>query len=741
MSRLSFILLGLAALASPALADSPNENSSPAATGRRALLIGCTKYADIPVHPLEGPANDVVLMRTLLEGRFGFQSAQVVTLAEGREDTLRPTRANIEREFNDLAEAAQPGDQVLILMSGHGTQQPDEDPPDPDDPEPDGLDEVFLPADAQPYDKKTRTIPRAIVDDELGRWVRRIRDRGARVWIIVDSCHSGTIIRGGGDEVERRVPPDTIIPREALLMAEKRAAQTPPREATGPEPVISGDLRHIVALYAAQPEQPTIELPLPRDADDPQTYGLLTYTLNKVLTQAGSRLTYRELAEKIQAEYVQSGRGTPTPLLEGADGDREVLGLAVWPGRSRISLAIKEGEWQLNAGELQGLTVGSILRVFPPAGAVNADKPLGHVRVKKLSGLQAGVEPCEYGDLPAPVKLPAGARCELAYLDCSLHKLRVASDIQSKETQQLAASTLRRLAEKDSLLESAELKNADWVLRESQAQLYLEPRSGLDGNDPTLAPRFGPVDANLGPWLDEHLHRIARGQSLLRLARTTPSDRPAGGELDLAVELLRLRDKNDKEGEPVAWQRQGITFQPGEILACRLKNKGTAPVDATLLFVDAGFGIKAVFPRRGAPTENRIFPGESVLAFRAKVTAKTVGLEHLVLIAVPGKGTTVEFGALEQPALELSRGDQAAGRGLDSPLGRLLQASLYGSGASRGDVRPMPDGKQPVQSSREGAGATRGLHIEDFDEQSLALFSWRVVDKQPPADHPAVKQP
>ena len=62
----------------------------------------------------------------------------------------RPTRANIEREFRRLADRAGPGDQVFVLLAGHGDCQPESDPPHPLHPEPDGIAEVFLPADVRP---------------------------------------------------------------------------------------------------------------------------------------------------------------------------------------------------------------------------------------------------------------------------------------------------------------------------------------------------------------------------------------------------------------------------------------------------------------------------------------------------------------------------------------------------------------------------------------------------------------
>ncbi len=252
-------------------------------------------------------------------------------------------------------------------MSGHGTQVPATDPTAADDFEPDGLDEVFLCADTGPYDVQHNKLPGSIVDAELGGWVRRIRDRGAQVWIIVDCCHSGTILRGPAGETLRRVPIEKLVPRDVVAAATARAAQRGSRArgaggAPGADVPLGGDLKNIAALYAAQPEQSTIELPLPPDSDEPTTYGLLTYTINEILTQSAGPLTYRELAQRIAAAYLRDGRTSPTPFLEGENRDREVLGLREWPGRSAIRIVAEPP--RINAGSLHGLTKGTILKVF-----------------------------------------------------------------------------------------------------------------------------------------------------------------------------------------------------------------------------------------------------------------------------------------------------------------------------------------------------------------------------------------
>ena len=55
----------------------------------------------------------------------------------------------------------------------------------------------------------------------------------------------------------------------------------------------------------------------------------------------------------------------------------------------------------MNAGDLHGLTPGSILTVESPAGMDTEPKLLGHVRVVTTRPFDATVEPCRYRGSPA----------------------------------------------------------------------------------------------------------------------------------------------------------------------------------------------------------------------------------------------------------------------------------------------------------------------------------------------------
>ncbi len=330
-----------AALLSAAEPANDGAPAAPPGKARYALLVGCTKYDNNPAMSLVGPANDVELLRGLLVHKFGFAPSQIVELSEKAADDCRPTHANIAREFAALAKQAKSGDQVIVLLAGHGSQQPEQDPPDPHYPKSDGKDQIFLPADVGRWiGGGRRTVTNAIPDYELRAWTKRITAKGASLWIVVDACCSGATLRGA--QTSRKIEPaDLGIPPEAFADAADRARKRGGSRGAEPRQAmfqLDDQSDNFVALYAARPDEPTVELALPIDAEGASQHGLLTYTLCEILDRCTSDVTYSELHRMICNRYAQMGRtGGPRPLVEGLARDRDVLGRFA-PARSRFNL-------------------------------------------------------------------------------------------------------------------------------------------------------------------------------------------------------------------------------------------------------------------------------------------------------------------------------------------------------------------------------------------------------------------
>ncbi|HEX8251926.1 MAG TPA: caspase family protein, partial [Thermoanaerobaculia bacterium] len=159
---------------------------------RRALLIGIDDYtasrlpklrSPVPERDwpnLKGGVNDIAAMKEMLVLLYGFDARDIVTLAD-QHATRAAILAAVERH---LVAPAAAGDTLLFYYAGHGSQVANSKSN-----EPDKLDESIVPADS-------RAGAADIRDKELRRIFNRILDRGARLSVILDACHSGSGARG-----------------------------------------------------------------------------------------------------------------------------------------------------------------------------------------------------------------------------------------------------------------------------------------------------------------------------------------------------------------------------------------------------------------------------------------------------------------------------------------------------------------------------------------------------------------
>ncbi|MFB1483794.1 caspase family protein [Corallococcus sp. RDP092CA] len=108
----------------------------------------------------------------------------MVSIAKAREfSRVRPfltkeaTREKVLAELGEAATVLQAGDLLLFTYSGHGGQLPDMNGD-----EADGLDETWCLYDGE------------LVDDEIYQAMTKLK-AGVRVFMLSDSCHSGTVSR------------------------------------------------------------------------------------------------------------------------------------------------------------------------------------------------------------------------------------------------------------------------------------------------------------------------------------------------------------------------------------------------------------------------------------------------------------------------------------------------------------------------------------------------------------------
>lgn len=162
----------------------------------------------------EFDAND---MRAIAEGQ-GFEPRSLLT----KEATSDAVLAAIERAAGELDQ----GDLFLCTYSGHGGQVPDRNGED----EEDRSDETWVAYDRQ------------IVDDELYALWGRFAP-GVRIFVLSDSCHSGTVVR----DIEAKVP--------GPVSTRQKAAAESPRYRALPRDVMIATYRANARLYDAIQER------------------------------------------------------------------------------------------------------------------------------------------------------------------------------------------------------------------------------------------------------------------------------------------------------------------------------------------------------------------------------------------------------------------------------------------------------------------------------------------------------
>jgi len=737
--------------------------SAPIAQGKTlALLVGVTEYPSLKNYPfydsrihLRGPINDAREFKKLLIDKFGLEEGSITLLIEGLKDTYRPTRANIEREFNRLAEVAQKGDIIVILMSGHGDQLPARND-DPDNVEPDGWDEVFLPADVTCWKPQSR-IDNAITDNNFRKWLGAIEGKGAFVWIIFDACHSYSLARGYSDEQPRSLGRDILIPRELREEAEAqaRSAVRLPLEqdkggVSGPEGIADGvaTMKRTFAMYAALANEQAPELGQPR-------HGLLTYTIIKVLNECGRRITYSELLDRVLSDYRATRLNRePTPCAEGAFG-LQVLGLRQWPQRSNILLTDKAGDWEVTAGTLMGLTQGSILAVYPPVEETRNNVAIGFAKVLEAGPTNAKVTPCDREGERASFKLtsePAQARCEIIKHRFGDMGLKVACRVATAtpgesqdgtsgaERLDLIASEPELPAPLKEALASIQgevgeliaftpkLKEAQWVLDVRGDRCRLSNITGVVVDEHQTRGRsisstsYGPFDMSNGARLTmqllRHFESIYKWQNLLRIGGDGGPLASDDADTALGVKFYTCDD-------PVGTNRHevtGDTLRVGKYLDIQLRNMGRRNLSVTVLYLDEDYGVVPLFPRgrQGNLIEANL--NGTARPISIKWNNKLIPIEkpnrmreHLVVIAVPNQDRQrpTDFSFLAQPSLERAKGRGGASEALDTPLGRLLALAAFG-----------------------GKEATRGGSLFlPADPEAKAVFylkSWRAVGAQVP---------
>lgn len=639
MRRLLLTTAALAAFSLPALARD-----------NYAILVGANTYPALQEqYWLKGPSNDVALVATYLTtaAPVPFAADNVTVLADGIPGKPAPTLAAIRGAFADLTAKVQPGDFVYLHFSGHGSQAPAKDP----DSELDGLDELFLPVDIGPWQDSIGEVQNALVDDEVGAMLDALTAKGADVWVVFDSCHSGTVTRAapsGEEEVRtRQLPPGALgLPEDALEAVTTRALPDPRTRPEAPLPAPQGAGK-LVAFFAAQTNEVTPEKNLPKGKPGRVPQGVFTYTLFEALAEYPGA-TYAQIGQEVLRKYATKSLARSTPLYEG-DLDSVVFSGDPAPRTAQWPATVDGGTFTLAAGTLHGLTEGSELAVLASA-ADPTDRALGFVTVTDATTFTATANPA--AENAPPAKLPKGLtlRKVSTDLDFSLtvalppagtapaSALEAAMDAMLESTGTRIAFVAPGAPEADlrlAVIPDSPRPDAIWIL----------PSTGLS-EDLAKTPSVSTADKDaetLGTVLADTLNQMSKALNVLKLGAAV------GGGGPVEVELLT---RNPKDKTLRALDTTGVPrLIPDDEVHLEAVNDTDGPVDVNVLYVGSDFSITHMFA-------GRLQPGDRLKRGLLRITDAAFGRDRLVVVMTPAKPQSAveNLGFLAQDAVEVTRG-------------------------------------------------------------------------------------
>jgi len=618
-----------------------------------ALLVGVGDYTTLgPSYQLLGPPNDVLLMHRTLVDVMGYRDDQIVTLVTGGAEAQLPTRAQILGRLAIAAERARAGEvaEFLLYLSGHGSQVPDQSGD-----EPDGRDEVFLPCDTTHWDEASGTVGGAILDDELEVALAAIRSAGARVVLIVDACHSGTLLRGeraNGDA-------DEGVRWRELSASELGvpAAAWPPSDrwgTTARDSWITARASGVVALYAARSAEKTPERELPNllsASPRRRPFGLFTHSLATELRLTGGDETFGQLVSRIRARYEWSSVRSPRPSAEG-DLDARIGGR----GRPMTFQVLREaGRFYVqDHGLLHEAVVGSRFELFRTGQVGEADARLGEVRVDAVELDRSWCSPI--GDA-GWATLSTNASAMLVEAPVAPERLRLA---YQGDAEGEAAFAKVLAAHPQRLVAALGTFDADWIIRAGSPTCVMRAEESycIDG----------------AHTLEVVLSALFRRHNLLRLA-----GHPTIGGLPEGLEV-RVSQVVDGGAIPIA---PGVATRSGTQVTLQARNTSKETRWIGLLFLDNEHGITEI-ELRG---QGEVPAGAGWMRLEREdleFKGNSVGLEHLLVFAFNEPATLPDLSQEHlQRAAAVPRSNEA-----DYTLAEVLIDLSFGAAPTRGGGAP-----------------------------------------------------
>jgi hypothetical protein len=563
----SVIALWLIIFAIACVSNGSASAANDAKPTKLALLVGIDEYKYIS--NLRGAVNDVRNMKALLVESFGFPDDEEhirVLTNDGA------TREAIIKSIEEHLIAKASKDSIVVFhYSGHGSQLKDANDGD----ETDGWDETLVAHDSGHQDPHPN---RDITDDELNALLGKLTDKTPNVTLILDSCHSGTAVRGSG--LARTAAPDMRPPpkRERTFTSGTRGARQSENS------LRLEDSRYALISGSAA-EELSYELLV-----DGQPYGAMTWHLTDQIRRVGAQATYRDIMDVVKAQ-VSAKYPVQHPQLEGPGEDQFVFNDKSLVPAPSVLASPAGGKWvTLAAGQVHGVTKGSIYEVYP-AGTksfgVN-EKSIARVEVSAVDITTSTAKVIQ-----GKVTQPASRAVEREHYWPDVALSIYFQDLErSKTLQQIRAKLL-------------EYKHIGQVKTDSGYDLLLREKNGFivtEAGDPTeISPRVSVTDSDAVSRVVKQVTHWAMWFNTLGIDNQQP---------ELGVEFeLKVAEGARESARQLADREVNLTLSEGELFAIEITNKSQQKLYIALLDLSSDGSVAVVYPAGGQ--QEFVAPGQT----------------------------------------------------------------------------------------------------------------------------------
>jgi hypothetical protein len=658
---------------------------------KRALLVGIAAYPH--VRPLDGCVNDVRLMREVLVESFGFPPEQVTLLADEQ-----ATRAGILSAFDALVAATGADDIVVFHFAGHGSQMADREGD-----EPSGFDSTLVPFDAI---RPVGDVP-DITDDEINLRLEALAQKTPYSTVVIDACHSGTVLRDDGGERARSIEADAR-PASELPPSPIPADRRRPLRQVGPSGWMPLADKYVL-IAGCRDEEESYEY-RPLEGGGRVVHGALTWFLCQQLRRASATASYRDVFEQTAA-LVTAVHSMQHPQLEGHI-DRAVFGVPDLTPATFVRVLEREDDAVLlGAGAAHGLSAGSTWRIFPQgAKSPTLEGSIGDVAIEQVLSVAAlgrikretSAQLIQPGARAFEDTHPGGERLAVA--------LAQADDRDEFTTlrNRLEASTRITVVEGGAsaviihrLPARAEVSSSSPV---PQAGEVAEPVwAVVGGTGELLMPLLALDDVDVLVW---NLERIAKHRHALAIENPDPKSGLRG---QFTVELQRLSSDRRSWSDAQSAPDSGPTvLEEGDIVRVVVRSRHEAPAFVALYDFGPSAAVAQVYPARGAQEQ---LQARGVLVCRPQQmtfpavypfvdsTDRAGELDAIETVKLFVTEQPTDFSAFEQDGVR-------TGRALSPPLAGLPPRAFGGrstSGATRGDEDWTTVSRSFVLRRRESA--------------------------------------